>query len=69
MVKELGKLNKGCSPSLFLSTTFMAREKNYFFKRLADTIAEKRKLPYSQVMGLAPVQNFIFAAQICNHGY
>ena len=29
----------------------MAKESTMFFKRMADAIAEKRKLPYSKVMG------------------
>ena len=38
--------------SLVLSTTGgMARESTICFKRFDDAIAEKRKLPYSQVMG------------------
>ena len=37
---------------LVLSTTGgMAKESTVFFMRIADAIAEKRKLPYSKVMG------------------
>ena len=36
---------------VLLTTGGMARESTICFKRFADAIAEKRKLPYSQVMG------------------
>ena len=38
------------TPLVFLSTGGMARECTIFFKRLADILAEKKKIPYSQVM-------------------
>ena len=51
-MKESGKLNEGVFIPLVLSTTGgMAKESTMFFKRMADAIAEKRKLPYSKVMG------------------
>ena len=49
--ERVREVERGVFTPLVLSTTGgMANECTIFFKRLADAIAEKRKLPYSQVM-------------------
>ena len=51
MMKERD-VERGVFTPLVLSTTGdMARECTVFFKRVADAIAERRKLHYSKVMG------------------
>ena len=50
--ERVREVERGVFTPLVLSTTGgMARECTVFFKRVADAIAEKRKLHYSQVMG------------------
>ena len=50
--ERVKEVERGVFTPLVLSTTGgMARECMVFFKRVADAIAEKRKLHYSQVMG------------------
>ena len=50
--KKVREVECGVFTPLVLSTTGgIARECTVFFKRVADAIAEKRKLHYSQVMG------------------
>ena len=56
------------TPLVFSSTGGLARECTIFFKRLADILAEKKKLPYSEVMYLVRCQGFEDLAQLKHLG-
>ena len=40
------------TPLVFASTGGMARECTIFFKRIADTLSDKKQIPFSQIMYL-----------------